>query len=632
MAIKDETLVTATQAAFAAAQQNANNGNAGFGGAAAQPQQRSWGFFSEGNLGGISRSPTSEVLTKALATLIDAYKNHVTLERPYEATVLPIDNSKEARLYLSGIVICVRVPENKGLGVSYHTLLLEGSNEAMQARVINWNNQTVVEDRVAGDINDAQYAETVFSIVQRAFPGQTCRATSAQVVPRKFNWEDKDAVRNLAINGVYPCVSDMEIHHPQFSDINLARWNRDSSLQIQINFNEVDRTDYSGLPVRNNINISLTAVDNAKQNQQTLNNQERSKKISQLGGFIDLIWAPEAQAMNPYGNRMQGQMKYHFSPRFVMTNLENVMRMTPASQLLAMQTALVLRETPTSWYPYYDARPQGTSGRTVDTRDIGAINIEANLFDEPSGYGQRIDTKLATFNSHELGKLLSATVRPVLYYSLDVSECGSDTWYNEIFSAAAAGSVAAQAAIIEAANELTGGAFIRHYKSNESPVVVNDDRIHLGYYAGQDGVRHDIRDIDYLAVLNLLGETDHGAAQAWDDTFTKANYPLSKRLHERKKMIVDMVRGDVTFTGFARRVTMSGKFLEALDNGCKEAGLSARVVSPSFGSEYMNQRMVMGFLPQGAVAPGSSGAFTSGFGPAPMNSYGANRGYSPRWG
>lgn len=632
MAIKDESNMAA---AFAAAQQQANQqGAQGQQQARTQPQQppqqRGWGFFSEGNLGGISRSPTSEVLTKAYATLLETYKKHVTVDRPYEATVLSVDNSKEARLYLSGVVICVRVPEDKSLGVSYHTLLLEGSNEPMQARVTNWNNQTVVEDRVAGDIMDQQYADTVHAIVTRAFPGQTCRPTSAQVVPRKFNWEDADAVRNLAINGIYPCISDMETNHPQFTDINLTRWTRDASLQVQINFNESDRTDYCGLPVRNNIAITLTAVDNTKQNQQSLNNQERSKKISQLGGFIDLVWAPDAQAMNPYGVQQKGQAKYLYSPRFVMTNLENVMRMTIASQLLAMQTAMVLRETPTSWYPYYDSRPQGTSGRSIDLRDIGAINIEANVMDEPGGYGTKIDTKLASFNSFEQGKLLASTVRPVLLYSLDVSECGSDTWYNEVFPAAAAGSTPAQAAIIEAAQELTGGAFMRHYKSNESPVVVDDDRIHLGYYAGQDGVRHDIRDIDYLAVLNLLGETDRGAAQAWSDTFMQTGYPLSKRLHERKKMLIDMLRGDVTFTGFARRVTMSGRFLEALDNSCKEAGLALRVVSPSFGNEYINQRAVPSYLAQAAVNPGMSGAFTNNFGPAQMNNPAFNRGYN-RW-
>ena len=625
MAIKDDNMGTA-QAAFAAAQQQSQQNR--------QQQQQStdsWGFFSKGNLGGISRNPTSEVLLKAMNVLQTTYKEKVTIERPYEAVVLPVDNSKEARLTLSGIVVCVRIPDNKNLGVSYHTLLLEGSSEPLQPRVLNWNNQTVIEDRTAADVNNATYAETVHGIVQRAFPGMVCRPTSAQVVHRKFNFEDEEAVRNLAINAVFPCISDLEMSSPTFRDINLVRWNRDSSLQLQINFNESDRLDYASLPVRNNIAITLTAVDNSKPQQGVMeNNQGKSMKISQLGGFIDLIWAPEAQAMNPYGVQQQGP-KYMFSPRFVMTNLENVMRMTPASQLLAMQTALVLRETPTSWYPYYEPSPQGGSGRTVDIRDIGAINIEANRFNEPSGYGTKIDTKLSTFNSLELGRLLSATVRPVLYFSLDVSECGSDTWYNEIFSAAAAGSVAAQAAILEAANELTGGHFMNIYKSNESPVVVNDDRIHLGYYVGQDGARHDIRDIDYLAVLNLLGETDHDAARAWSDTFAQTAYPLSKRLQERKKMIIEMVRGETVFTGFARRVTMTGKFLEALDIGCRDAGLVARTVSPSFGNEYTNQRAIMSFLPQGAVAPAANGVFMSGFGPAQANNMGGNRGYSSRW-
>lgn len=594
------------------------------------PRGSSWGFFSSGNLGGISRLPTSEVLTKALATLTTFYKEKLAIDKPLEVVLLPVDNSKETSLYLSGIVVAVRNADDKSMGVSYHTLLLEGSGEPMTPRIENWNNQQIVIDRVAGDVMDAKYAQVVHAIVEKAFPGQQARSNSAQVVPKSFNWDDAEALRNLAVNAIYPDVTDLEQHHPAFDDIDLVRWSHDAALQTQINFNEPDRTDYSGLPVRSPLAISLTAVDNTKANNTTVNAQERTKLISRLGGFIDLIWAPDPAVNNPYGMAQQGP-SYKFSPRFVMTNLENVMRMTPASQLLAVVTALTLREN-NNWFPYYQPRPQGAGGKAIDLRDIGAINFEANIFNEASGYGSRIDTKGAAFTNQDLGRLLSQAIRPQLTYSLDVSECGSDTWYNEIFAAAAANSMSAQQAILEAANVLTGGFFARAYQTAESPVIVNDDRIHLGYYLGADGQKHDIREIDYLAVLNLQGDTDIGAAQAWSDTFLRTDYPINKRLAERKKMIQDLVRGDVVFTGFARRVTFTGKFLEALAIACKEAGLDTRVTSPSFGGDYTSQRASAGFLPQSAVAPGVSGLFNQGFSGAPAGAFGMGRGFGTRWG
>jgi hypothetical protein len=96
-------------------------------------------------------------------------------------------------------------------------------------------------------------------------------------------------------------------------------------------------------------------------------------------------------------------------------------------------------------------------------------------------------------------------------------------------------------------------------------------------------------------------------------------------------MITDLVRGDVTFTGFARRVTLTSRFLECLATSCKEAGLDARVTSASYGGDYLNQRAVAGFLPQTALAPGVSGIFNSGFG-APVGQFGGpGRPFSNRW-
>ncbi len=622
MSLKDDTL--ATPAAGPSAEYSGDTRSMG------SERSQGWGFFGSSNLGGVSRQASSEVLTKAQGTLKETYEKTINLDKPLEIELLAVDNSKETKLYLSSVIVCLRDSSDKSMGVSYHTLLLEGSNDPMVSRQENYNNGQIIVDRFAGDVNDQTYTDIVHQIVTRAFPGQECRANSAQVVPRAFNWEDKDAVRNLAINGLYPVITDMETKNPEFDDINLTKWNHDSALQVQVNFNEPERVDYAGLPVRNNVAITLTAIDNSKRSNQEINNQERQKKISQLGGFMDLVWAPEQAQVHPYGGVPQGP-NYKYAARFVMTNMENVLRMTPASQLLAMVTALTLRDN-NNWYPYYSPRPQGAGGRQIDIRDIGAINIEANVLNETAsgGYGTRIDTKTATFSNQELGRLLSSAVRPGLTFSVDVSEAGADTWYNEIFLAAAAGSIQAQQAIRIAADSLTGGLFSQIYNSNESPVIVNEDTVHLGYYTGADGLKHDIRDIDYLAILNLQGDADPAAAQAWSDTFLRQDYPLIKRLAERKKMIQSVVPGDVVFTGKARRVTMMGKFLEALAISVKQAGLEARVTSPSFGGDYLNQRAVAGYLPQSSVTGGNGGLFNSGFGAPAAASYGQNRSYSSR--
>lgn len=623
MALKDENIgAQSTQGGYAQAA-------AAPAGQQQQAHSRTWGFFSLGNVGGMSRLPTSEVLTKAMATLLETYSKDLVIEKPLEVKILPVDNMKETALSLSSIVVCVRNTAMPQAGVSYHTLLLEGSGDPLQPRIEQWNGRQIVIDRVPGDVNDKSYADVVRQIVMRAFPNQDVRAVSGQVVPRTFNWEDKDALRGLAVNGILPGLTDLETRDPSFVDMDLTKFQRDSTLQVQVIFNDQDKLDYAGLPVRNTVAVTLSASAIVKQNAATVNNQDRSKKISALGGFIDIVWAPEQMVSNPYAvQQMQGP-QHKFSARFVMTNLENMLRMTIPSQLLALVTARTLSEG-TNWYPYYASRPMGSGKHGVDLRDIGAINIEANVFNEPTGYGTRIDTKAAKFTNMDLGRLLASTIRPGLTYSLDVSECGSDTWYNEVFAAAAAGTPGAGEAILDAANYLTGGIFSRHYASAESPVILDEDRIHLGYYIGEDGQKHDLREIDYLAVLNLTGDTDKDAARAFSDTFLRTDYPLAQRLSERKKIITNLVKGDVVFTGFARRATLTGKFLEKLASSCKEAGLDARVNSPSLAGDYQDQRGVANFLPQTLVSPVATGLFNQGYGGQPGANFMAGRTYNGR--
>lgn len=602
MALKDDTTNAAPQFQTPPPQQ-------------AQPtgQKKAWGFFSLPTSAGMSRTPASEVLTKAMKAIGEVFTNELRGDLPYIVDIIPVDNAKETRLTLSAVVVCARSKANPGLGVSYHTLLLEGSGEPIPDRVENINNRQVTISYFAADVFTKTYQETVMAIVQRAFPGKPVYGISGQVVPRSFNWEDKETLRVLAANASFPSLTDLEVRGPDFVDIDLTAFQKDANLQVRLNFNEADRVDYAGLPVRNNLSIELVATEMGKPAERGVGVQDRSKKVSSMGGYVDLMWAPEQpQTGYGYGQAPQGP-QHKFAARYVITNMENLLRMTLPAQLLALCTALCLSEG-TSWYPYYTPRPVGAGGKTVDFRNIGAINIEANLFNDPSGYGAPVDTKAASFTKLNLGALIQGSVRPGITVSLDVSDLGSDTWCNEAFAEAADGNPRAAISILEAANFLTGGIFAKHYTTNENPMVVNEDRVHLGHYPGTDGQRHDVRDIDHLAVLNLRGQDDPQAAQAFSDTFFRTEYPLAQRLDQRKKIISELLRDQAVFTGMARRVTPTQKFLIALATACREAGLDARLVSPALTGGYEDQRGVATFLPQSLLMPGSVNIFAPGYG------------------
>lgn len=589
-----------------------------------QPQRKGWGFLSMGPLGGISRTPASEALTKARAVMADVLSK-AAVDSKYKMHLLAIDNTTEIQLRLSSVVLVVVNEQDRKLG--YHTVLLEASSDPMPPRVDNFQGQQITIDRFSSDVYDGRYSAAVAKLVTGAFAGFTAADCSAVVCPRNFNWDDKDGVRQFVNNALLPSISELEARSDNYQDIDLSAWNRDASLQAQVSFNEPTRTDYTGLPVRNDVVITLAAASNVAKDASTLNNQDRSVIVSQVGGFIDLLWAPAQDPMQQYGvvNPLTNQK---FAARMVMTGMENHQRMGITAQLLSLASAFVLGEG-NQWYPYYTPAPMVKDGRKVDTRDIGAINIEANISNDPSGYGLKIDTKSMNFNQLELGKLIQMTIRQGMNFSLDVSACGADTWYNEVFAAAASGNQGAMKAIYDAANRLTGGEFGRLMPSGHAPVLINDERILMGYYTGQDGTRRDIRDIDYLAVLNLMGEKDRGAAQAWSDTFTRLDYPIYKRLDARKRMISDLVGGDVHFTQTAQRVTFEGAFVGALSKAIQSVGVSIKAINPALTGEYVNNRGVADWISQSNVIGGGAGLFNSGFGGQTFA--GQNRQFSDRW-
>jgi hypothetical protein len=601
--------------------------------AAASNRTQGWSFMSSPGLAGISRRATSEALTKAH----DAFFKQLTdspIPDRYAVTLLKVDNTKQSDLRLSAIIPTI---QHKGVDnvVAYHTVLLEGSSDSIPSRSETINGKPVTIRRYAADVYNDRYKQAVRDYVASMNPGCRVIDCSGCVLPNGFNFEDKDAVRDLVINAVLPAVSELNQLAPDYVEVNLALLERDCSLQAAVAFNETTRTDYAGLPVRNDISITLQAVSNERVDGAELNNPERSVTLARIGGFIDMIWAPEQDTVTNYAqiNPMQNRK---FAARMVLTSLENQQGYSIENQLLALAAALTLGEG-TNWYPAFSPRITGGGNKTlnakIDTRDIGALNIEANVFDTTGqgGYGQAIDTKASSFSPQDQGRFIGLAIRPGLTFSIDVSDCGADTWYNEVFSAAVKGDPGAINAILEAANTLTNGAFARHYGNGGSPLLNDDDRVLMGYFIGADGQKHDIREVDHLFVLNYLGAKDPTAAQAWSDTITRTDFPLALRLEDRERQLQEIIGSQITFTQQARRGTFTRPFLEAFAKGIAESGVLIKPVNPAMHGDYINARgSASNLINQAALGTGSLGYFSQGYaGNTPTHTYRSN--VNSRW-
>lgn len=539
--------------------------------------------FSFRNLGSsvrtaIGRTPASEALSKinkAVSELLKETPPH----KQFEVTIIPVDMNATVSLGVSALVIAVRNVDEARLGTAFYSFILEASTEAPVPRFENFNGQNVEILRVIGDADDMTFNAAIGEIVSKQFSQQKLHNVGATVVPRDFSVTDQDALRDLVSLSIYACTTALEVSRDGFADINLANADRDSSLVVRTTFNNTQLNDVIKQPVRADVAIHLDAAPINQKVGDIHQIVERTSPISRIAGFVDLVWNPlNPMVNNPYAQQ-QNESFQRYAARFVMTTMECVPLLTLPAQLLALLPALTLREN-NLWIQAF--RPQSFVSSDVNLRDIGAIGIEVNFDKNPNGVGTRINTKTEEFSSAgHLGKLVAMTVQQGLILSLDVPECGPQSWFNCAFAMAAENTPKGaewNQRIINAANVLTNGAFNRHFSAN-GQTVVNEGRIHLGYYTDRNGDKRDIRDIDYLAVLNLMGEKDPLVVCKWSDTFTRTDYPLNQRLSSRKQILNNLV-SDLVITGFANRISFTSDFINALTKAVTETNTEMRSITP----------------------------------------------------
>lgn len=579
------------------------------GGQAGGPRRGTFSFVDIGSLARapMGRNPQGEILTKLAKQLEESYASAVG--KDHIVTVVPVDRNNQIKLTFSVIIVAVQQSGRKEKA-AFHVLILEGSTEPLAPRFENFAGQNIEIQKVASDAWDDTLLNVVIDELRRQMPKVDLLNAGCCVVPREFSVDDHNLVYQLGANAFLADFTELTQAVPGFVDLNLANAEKDSSLQVRPAFAREEVFDAVGLPIRSDVKVDLLAVQQVRHNDPSVNNGlDRQSLVSTVNGFMDIIWDPAVQQNMYMAPGQQQSMTQKYLPRLIITHLDPVRLLTIPAQLLALVSAVLLRED-MAWVGAF--KPKAILGKEVDMHDIGGVGIEANLENNPQGVGTKINTKSDSFRPDMLGQLIGMTMKPGLVMSMDVPECGTQSWYNDVFSAAAGGTMRANQAIIDAANKLTNGAFAQFFPANGRVFIEDVNKVHLGYYIDRNGVKRDIRDVDYLAVANLVGEKDPGMIREWSDTFLRTQYPLAQRLAARKRIIGGLVT-DPVFTGFARRVTFDHQFIEALVQGCRAIGLSIRNTG-SFMDTGTFERATGSFFSGAVMGGGATGIFNRDMG------------------
>jgi hypothetical protein len=583
----------------------------------------------------ISRGLGSEVFTKVKTALAESYKE---ANNDFQVALLDLDNVNNPTFDFSSLVVALKLRNGNNNTVTFHILLLEATGELLVPTTENIQGRTVEIHRATSEAVDGTLIKAAAEKVEKAFPGCTSVYVDATVIPNTFNADDKVAMHKLALNAGLAGATELMIRQEGFRDLNLANLPQEGTLVTNLQFGRTQIENAVGQPVRSDVVVSFSSRKNTTGSRPTVNSGDKEVNVSRASGFIDLVWAPRGgdQGFNPWFAQQQPQqpmnamMTQKYASRLVLTDLQSNYAYSPAVVLLAVATALTAGDN-TNWAQTF--RPTPGNGKFVDLNDIGALNIEANLFNETDkgGFGSRIKTKGEDFKLTELGQMINALVQPGMMLAIDCPEAGPQSWYLSVFAAAAAGRQAAYEEIYSAANDLTNGRFGQHFPAGTNMFVDTGNRVHLGHWTDRSGSKRDIRDFDHLAVCNLLGESNPAAIRDWSDTWLRTEYPLAQRLEARRRIINSMSQESAVYTGYASRVTFSKQFLAALSAGIRETGVAVRVQTPLSASDLNNMRGVASWADQAVMTPGMTFQQPGGYGGFTQQNMGYYGSGAGRW-
>lgn len=540
----------------------------------------------------MEKSMGSEGLTRLQNSMEEVLKRRVA--EAYTYKLIPVESGKGG-LYYSVLILALQAKNKLAGSVGYYAMIMEASADAPAPLFINSGSGKQVEvTRPGSDAYDAKFRQVISDVMASLFGGVDAYPASATLVPRDFNIEDPAAVQKLTVNAILACHQELATREPGFRDVVLTQAGQDSTLRVTHRFDDTRAVDAVGNQIRSDVVVSFMSqrAKQAQQGPQSLNSGDKQEEVSSVRGFVDFVYDPvvpvaQGQWMMPQQQQNPDYLKM-YAARFVATSFDFSKYYTIPTTLAALATLVTLRDT-NNWYTAFYQRGN-TDAKEIDLRDIGAIGYEINIAPGKQPDKTPYNTKSNNWQPSDLGQLLGLTFRPGLMISVDIPDCGPETWHEDFLSDAVGGSANALEAIYKGACVLTNNEFASLFDPTKMPIFADQgQRVHLGYVLDKENRKQDLRVFDYLGVLNQTGKKDPTIVQQWSDTWNNLQVPLAERLETRKKLLTAM-NNTTTITGFATRVTFSAVFLDALATAAFRAGLRLTVTTPMASAEFLNQR------------------------------------------
>lgn len=475
----------------------------------------------------------------------------------------------KAGLNYSAVVVCQATEGN----VAAHILMVEKTGQYPDRRTETVGTERYEIVRTPADALDEKFVTAAQRAVGAVMnvPAEAVIIVDGTLVPNEFDAENDQAVVCLLSNALNAVASELAIRVNDFKGTNLMDIignNRNGKFYVSLYFNGEDASyiDASGMPIRQDVCVSLTYKANTQGNNRSINQGEETFEISKVYGYVDFEYTGP-KVINGTA------LTQRYVPNFIITDIEAGNAPTPDLLMLAVASVLSLSED-MNWIQAF--RPTPARKNEIDYNDIGALNIEGNIEQSPTGFGKKYDTKSKTVTTVELNRLLQTLVHPTMMISMDLPKAGPKAWATSVFGYIKMyQNPAAVQRMRDFMNTATNGAFA-NVASNAPMFEDTGNKIHGGYYKSKDGFK-DIRHLSsYLAVANFCADTNQQPAtlSQYTNTLYALSIPQELRAATRRAYIDEMSGRTAVFKQMYDRVTFNSEFLRGWLMALRSVGFS----------------------------------------------------------
>lgn len=429
---------------------------------------------------------------------------------------------------------------------------------------------------------------------------QTVYLIDPVVVRRSFDVTKVETIKAQLSQSATAVETRSQVRVPNFKDYNYTTnlGSTDTTLPVSVTMAAGETvTDLQGLPIHADAIVDVNVERrNGTNRGPVMNSPTDSRLLCRTGVMVDLVPVdPELLEENRTKRRGSFEPEVAWAPRGIITNIDQFLTRTPAGTWFSIASVLELARERT-WAGTF--RGVKAAKDSMNLRDLGMLNIEANVTGEDVRFADPIDTKDPAFDDRAMGIFLDNTVTRSMMLALDCTTTGNQAYMTTNFYNMARGKgdakKRARSELVKSLRDATDY-LIDDFIDLEKCDLIEDsgDLVHMGVWYDNENRARDLRELDnYLAIASRMGKKNADVIGEWVRTWFDYNAPEDRRMADRLEILQAAASGSVTVTGSALRLTLSDEVLDAFVRALDEGKLPLVSRVSGNGDVFMNHRAV----------------------------------------